>query len=205
MIGMIGVMEKLKKIFDGKFLITEEVYKEVVNIPLGIKKYIIRALVIKELIERKVLEIAKVDEKKVERILEKINRMFKVNNENIKIVHKGEASCIALYETLETEKKVLCIDERTTRMVLENPENLKKLIENKIHKKVKMDEEIAREIVNKNIKIIRSSELLYYAFNKNLIDLRNGKKVLEAILYATKNYGCAISEKEIREMLSLES
>ncbi len=203
MIGMINVIEKLKKMFNVKFLITNNVYEEIVNVPLSIKKYAIRALVVKELVEKKILEIEKVDEKKVERILEKINSMLEVENEKIKILHRGEASCIALYESLKTEKKVLCIDERTTRMVLENPESLKKLIENKIHKNIIMNKEIAKEFLEKKVKIIRSSELLYYAFKKNLIDLKDGKKVLEAILYATKNYGCAISEKEIERILSL--
>jgi hypothetical protein len=204
MIGMAYVLEKLKRLFDAKFLITREVYEEVVDVPLEIKKYAIRALLIKKLIEQGIIEVVDVEGEKVRKVLEKANSMLEVNNEKIRVIHKGEASCIVLYENLQTDKKVLCIDERTTRMLLESPENLRKLIENKIHRKVKIKEEIAKEFLMKKIKIIRSSELLYFAFNRNLIDLKDGKKVLEAILYATKNYGCSIAEKEIEEIKNLK-
>ena len=51
----------------------------------------------------------------------------------------------------------------------------------------------------KNFKIIRSSELVYIANKKGLVELKD-PRVLEAMLYAIKYRGCSISEQEVEEM-----
>ena len=45
-------------------------------------------------------------------------------------------------------------------------------------------------------RFIRSTEMVYVAFKKGLISL-NGKKALEALLYATKFKGSSVSYEEI--------
>jgi hypothetical protein len=52
-------------------------------------------------------------------------------------------------------------------------------------------------------KFIRSSELVYVAYKKGIINLGNNKKVLEALLYATKFKGSSISFEEINELKRL--
>ena len=52
------------------------------------------------------------------------------------------------------------------------------------------------------IKVIRSTELMYIAYKKGLIDVAD-KRVLEAILFALKYGGCSISEKEIQIIKNL--
>lgn len=205
MINMLDILKKLKENFDGEFLITNEIYEEIVTVPLNVKKYEIRALIFNKIINDgtiKIIKNNKVDSLTGE-ILRKANNIFRVKNQNINIIHRGEASCIALYNLING-KKALVIDERTTRLLLESPEKLKMLLENKLHTNINFNKKIAEEFLNMNAKIIRSSEILYYAFKNNKIELTNGKKiVIDALLYASKAYGCSISEIEIEKLKKL--
>jgi len=205
MIGMFDLLKELKVGFDGKFLITKAVYNEIVNVPLEIKKYELRALMIKKAIESKILEVVNDPEidKKTAEILEKSNSVLFTNHDRIRIIHRGEASFIALYDLLsiDNKNKALVIDERTTRMLLENPWNIGKLMESKMHKKISIDKNLAEFFVNKRENIIRSSELLFIGLEKKKIGLENGwQKLSEALLYGAKSYGCSISDFEIEEV-----
>ena len=51
-------------------------------------------------------------------------------------------------------------------------------------------------------RFIRSSELVYVAYKKGLVSLK-GRRVLEALLYATKFKGSSISFEEIEELKGL--
>ena len=94
-------------------------------------------------------------------------------------------------------ENIIVVDERTTRMLVEKPENLKELLERKTHTKivlVKKDFQYFKEF-----KIIRSAELMYVAWKKNLLGVKKGE-VLDALLYALKFKGCSISDEEISEI-----
>ena len=49
--GMTDVVEKLKGIFSGKFIITSEVKKEVIDTPIKIRRFELEALKIKHLLD----------------------------------------------------------------------------------------------------------------------------------------------------------
>ena len=208
MVGMLEVLKEMKLGFDGKFLITKSVYDEIIKIPSEIKKYELKALMIKKIVDDGVLEVVVDDaiEQKTNEILAYANSMLFLNNQNIKIIHRGEASCIALYDLLniENENKAIVVDERTTRMLLENPKKLQQLIETKIHKKISVDEKKANYFLNKKINVIRSSEILVIAIEKNRIMLANGIELVDAVLYGVKSYGCSISDREIEELKEME-
>ena len=85
-------------------------------------------------------------------------------------------------------------------MLGEMPENLRKLFERKFHTDIKMLNENVPGL--KGIKFMRSSELVYVAWKKGLVKLKDGK-VLDALLYATKFKGSAISHEEIEEIKQL--
>ena len=55
----------------------------------------------------------------------------------------------------------------------------------------------------KKFKFIRSAELLYIAYKKDLIGVKKEKELLDALLYGVKFKGCAISSVEIEEMKKL--
>lgn len=205
--GLLDVLEKLSKEFKGRFLITNSVKWEVIDRPIKIKKFELEALRIKKLLDEKVLELPsslgikrEEIEKRTSKILEVANSIFVSKKRDIQLIHDGEASCLVLSRMLLDKKipHVIAIDERTTRMLGEKPKNLKKLLERKMKTKVKIDKNDFKYF--RGFRFIRSSELMYVAWKKGLIDLKDHGSVLDALLFAVKFKGCAISEDEIKEI-----
>ena len=208
--GLLEELKKLKKIFNGEFIITKEVKKEVVDNPIKIKMYELEALKIQNLIDDGCLNMPDkigITDKEITNLMFKLmnfaNTMFIGNRNEIQLIQQGETSCLALSKILNEKKikNVLVVDERTTRMLVEKPENLKELLEKKMHTNVKLKESNFKEF--NGFKIIRSTELIYIAYKKGLINLR-GKEVLDALLYALKFKGCAISSEEIEEIKNIK-
>lgn len=202
--GLLPELRELKKIFKGDFIITQEVKKEIIDKPLTIKRFELEALKLKSLLEDKILEMPlflgiKDSEisKKSDEILKIANNVFRSRGKDIKLIGFGESSCLALSKIL-TDKKiknVIAIDERTTRIMCEKPENLINLLERKLHTKIESNKNDFNFF--KEFKIIRSSELVYVAFKKNLVRLKDGDTILDALLWAVKFKGCSISSEEI--------
>jgi predicted nucleic acid-binding protein len=197
---LLYILEPLKNEFEGEFCITPQVKQELVDRPLQLKKYMLEALMIKSLIDKDILKVADNPElnRETEKILALSNRTFKTDHEFMKIIHRGEASCLALYKLTEGDKAV-ALDERTTRMLVENPDNLKKLFEKKFHRTLRVEKQNYSYF--EGIRIIRSCELAYIAFEKKIINFNvSAKDTMGALLYAVKFKGCAISWKEIDEI-----
>jgi len=202
--GLIEILIELKKIFNGKLIITQHVKYETIDRQSSIRKYELGSLQIKKLLDTNILEMPSslgIQEQEIKEttkeILSKVNSSYYAK-EFMHIIDEGEASCLAT-SLIANKKKIenlIVIDERTTRMIVENPENLRKLFESKLHSRIILQENFD---YLKNTKFIRSAELLFVAYKKGLIKL--GKEnVLQALLYASKYKGCAISEEEIREI-----
>jgi len=204
--GLLDIFEDLKKEFNGYFLITDEVKKEIVDKPLTIKRFQFEALKIKDLIERRILEFPykiinkKELDNKTNQLFDILNHAYFARGEFMKIVSKGEISAIALSLLLKEKgiDNVVAIDERTARLLCESPSNLQKIFSYKLHTEVLMKKDIS---FLKNIKIIRSSELMYFAYKTGLFHLKD--HILEALLYAAKYKGCSISFEEIEQMKKL--
>lgn len=197
---LLFILKPLKQIFGGEFYITEQIKHELIDRPLEIKRFKLEALMIKKLINEGVLKIKEdgVVDKQTQTFLNVANNTFKVDGDGIRIIHEGEASCLSLYNFLPAEKKAIVTDERTTRMLCENPKNLHKLLEKKNHRQIQTNE-LNYEFF-KRFNIMRSSELAYMAYKLGIISLPvKSKEAVEAILYALKYKGCAISHDEIRE------
>lgn len=127
------------------------------------------------------------------------------DNNYIKITHKGEMESLYMCVILDA---VFVVDERTIRMLVENYKNLRKLLESKLHTKVDVNEKNLKLFLNqvKNIKIIRSSELMTVAFELELFkEYKNKRELLDGLLWGLRLRGCAISTDEINEIESLES
>ena len=124
------------------------------------------------------------------------NRTMQVKGQWVHLVEEAEMSCVSLSAELNRRgfDTLIAIDERTTRMLCENPYNLEKIMSEKLHQNVKLISGNAKIFGKCNF--IRSSELVYTAYKKGLIKL-TGKRVLEALLYATKYKGASISLEEI--------
>jgi len=139
-------------------------------------------------------------EKETRNLMKIINSAFSTRYEKINLVHEGEVSCLA-FSNLYGKENVIITDERTIRMLIEAPKNLKDLMERKLNTEIKIDNKKLFNLLK--FKLIRSSELIYIAYKKNLIELKKNKENLEAMLYALKFTGTAVSSKEIEEIKSL--
>ncbi len=209
MAGLLTELRELKKIFKGKFILSQKVKEEAIDRPLTIKRFQLEALKIKSLLDDKILELSSsigLDDKtvlaKANEILDKANTTFYGADKDIHLIELGEASALAISKMLNEKgiKNVIAIDERTTRSLSETPNELKKYLEGKLHTKMT----VKQENINffKEFKFIRSTELIYVAHKKGVLRLK-GPENLSAILYALKYKGCAISGKEIKEIIKL--
>ena len=208
--GLVGELVKLKKIFKGKFLITNEVKFEIVDRPMKIKRFALEALRVKKLIDEKVFEFPEsvgINSKEVglrtKELLDISNKTYVSKDGNVDLIDVGEASCVALSKLLAEKKvgNVLCVDERTMRSLIETPEALRRYLRKKMHSQITVHKQ--NLAVFAGFKIIRSCELIYVLWKKGLAEAKD-KVMLDALLWAVKLKGCSISDREIREIERLK-
>jgi hypothetical protein len=208
--GLLPELKELKKIFDGKFLMTSEVKKEVIDKPLTIKRFELEALRIKQLLDEKIFELPSSVGIKDKEISEQTNKLTNIANnlfigkeKEIPLISPGEASCLVFSKLLEERRinNLIVIDERTMRMLVEKPENLRKFLQKKLHTTINVKKENFSAF--RGFKIIRSAELVYVAYKKGAVKLKDGKTILDALLWAVKLNGCSISVDEINEIKKL--
>lgn len=204
--GLLPEFRRLKEVFGGRFIITDEVKYEVIDRPLNVKRFELEAMKVNQLLTDGVLEgyeVFGVNKSEITKGTEKMmniaNSMFVGDRGDIDLIHKGESSCLALSRILDKKKipHLIAVDERTTRMLSEKPDNLRKLLERKLHTKITLKKKEFKYF--QGFRIIRSAELVYIVYKKKLIGLRD-KKLLDALLYAVKFKGCSISDQEIAEI-----
>ena len=201
---LMKVLESLSKKTNNHFVITKGVEFESVIKPLTITKFELNALRIKRAIDLDWFKVEpnEIDSTQIENLA---NNIFFSENKPIKIIHKGEAEALALYKKLNAS--VLVIDERTTRMLIEEPKNLEKKLKFHYRKKIKMNTGNLKKFSSfvGKINIVRSAELIAKAFDLGCFEgeLENSNKSLEAALFALKFNGCAVSLEEIKEYLSV--
>ena len=141
-------------------------------------------------------------------LLHKINNLYFVNGKPISIVSKAEVEALAL--AIKLESSAYAVDERTMRLVIEDPMRLKKIQENKLHMKVTINYEFMNEIKNlvKNVKVIRSTEIVLIAYELGLLDKYlinvSREQLLDALLWGLKIRGCSISNEEVKSLTDFE-
>ena len=204
---LIWILPKLKKKFGGKFYITPGVKLELVERPLGIKRFEFEALQVMKLIKDGVLEVYdKVPTSRVQQLQNLANSSFKIGSKKMDIIQTGEMEAVTC--ALQTNASAVVVDERTLRLFIENNRNMEKLLEIRFKKNViadkgKMDD-FSKQL--KSIKIIRSIELVAVAYKMGLLndyvpDQKGGKGTLvDSILWAAKYNGSAVTTQEIEDM-----
>jgi predicted nucleic acid-binding protein len=189
-----------------KFLLPKSVVYECVEKPLHIpnKDYRFSALKIKDMIHDGILETVDADVSRGIAELQKAgNSVFFARGRPIQLIHAGEVEMLALAEELEV-KNVL-MDERTTRLLIEAPLNLKEHLAKELHVNIMVNNSSLQRMqeLTRGISVIRSTEALIVAYGmgflKHFDDIE--KDVAEAALYRLKSAGCAISFKEIEEYM----
>lgn len=212
--NILWLLEPLENKFDGKFYIGKKVKEELIDYPLKkTKKFRFEALQTLKLVDKKIINIYPKKHIRLEsELLRLFNSVFLINGRNLNVVHGGEVEAVAI--AIRSRADALVIDERTTRLILENPKVMAKIFSRRLHAKIKINNNSLKKIksLTKGLKMIRSVELVVYAYEQGLLNkylpssLRNPKKtLLEAVVWGIKLHGCSMTIKEINEIKKIES
>ena len=210
--NLIWVLKPLKEKFGGDFLITKNVKRELIDKPIKSKKFKLEALQTNRYIKMGVLNVRLDKQLKAltDTLIDTANKCYYANGHAIRILQYAEVECLALAKLLNT---AVVIDERTTRKIIENPNELLDLLGRKLHCKVTLDYKMLSKFKTMigDIKFIRSTELIYAAYKFGFLDVyltkktgNEKKELLSALLWALKLRGCAIRQNEINKILKVE-
>lgn len=211
--NLLWVLDDLKERFKGDFYIPPAVKSELVDKPLGSKKFKFEALQVSFRIKKAVLNVVETPQIKAlaEELLELANHTFKARGNWIKIVHYAEMEVLAAAIVLNASAVV--IDERTTKLLVEDPQEIANMFGRMVGSKIVINHKNLDRIMKwtKSIKVLRSVELVLVAYEKGildkyLLDEADGRKTLvESLLWGVKLHGCALSRKELNQLVSLET
>lgn len=207
--GLLYIIPELKKKTGARFMITKDVKYEVVDRPLNVPRFELGALRVKDMINKKEIEMPEdfgIEENELNKLRDELmnlaNHALKSKDKWIQVVSNAEISCLAASHILSQRKveNMIGVDERTTRLLFEKPQNLENIMSAKLHTKIKL--ESGKPFENYDFKFIRSTELVYVAFKKGVLKI-DDPKILEASLFATKYHGASVSFEEINELKKL--
>lgn len=215
--SLLHLLRDLKEIYGGKLCIPRDVKDEIIDRPLRSKRFKFGALMVEDLVQDGVLDLIRSEKisNLTNRLLYLVNHVFQAKGNWIKLLHKGEINALALCVVEKADAFV--VDERTTRMIIENPKSLAELLHKKLHTYVSVNEENLakfRELIGK-VNVIRSSELITYAFEQGLLNeyitkgkgkmnIHMRKELLDALLWGAKLRGCSISVDEINKIKKIQ-
>lgn len=211
--NLLDILKKLKEPFNGEFYITPAIKKEVIDRPLDSRKFKFEAIQVYKQLQDGVFKIYPNNmDQLAEELLTLANNTFKAQGNYIQIVHYAEMEVVAAALTLGAT--AIVIDERTTRVLIENPILIKERLEKKLHVNVEINKENLSELKKRlqGITVLRSFELVTIAYEKGYLnnyvlkEIKQPKKeLLTAILWGVKLSGCAVSEDEIDTLLRIEN
>lgn len=207
---LLWILAELKKKFIGDFLISEDVKKEIVDRPLVSKKYKFEALRILNLVEEGSLKVFYGDiKKKTEVLMELANNLYFAKGRPLTIVQRAEMESLALASSVNSDAVV--VDERTTRLLIENPRKLGALLQRKLKADVAYNGGTYRQFQNEvgRVNVIRSVDLVAVAYELGLLDRylfkpELKKTLLEGVLWGVKLNGCSVSNEEIDDIIKIE-
>ncbi|MFA5381766.1 MAG: hypothetical protein WC356_01275 [Candidatus Micrarchaeia archaeon] len=204
--GFLWVLYSLKKRYNIFLMMPQKVKYECITRPLGIKKYAINGIRLMDAINDGIIDLVDIDvEKESIEIMEIANNMFFARGNPIHLVDAGEAEMIALTKKLGIYN--VLIDERNTRMLIENSNDLKKHQERELRINITPNQKNIQifKDMTKNIFPFRSSEILAIAYEKGLFNKFQGleQQALESGLNSLKFNGCSISFEEIGRLISI--
>ena len=162
---------------------------------------------INRMITQKVLRVeARID---VKNLMKLVNSIFSSKGKDISILQKGEVEALAL--VLKSNASAYVVDERTMRLIIEEPLSLKHLLERKLSSNVSVNENKLKQFQKMvgDVKVIRSTELMLVAYEKGVFNKYvkgvGKKEFIDALLWALRLRGAAISTDEINKLVKLES
>ena len=198
----IDALQFLKDKADTAFIIPPAVQKELVESPLHIKHYWFSALRMRRLINAGTLRtVSPPNLRKETRKLESLaNNAFKIGGRPLKLLQQGELECLALATSVNAD--ALLVDEKTTRLLVENPGLLLESIRGEQRSQVSVNQKHLRAFrKNAYYPVIRSTEIVAVAAEKGFYrdygvdEAEAARAAMHALRYA----GCSIARRELDE------
>jgi len=204
--NLMDVLIKLKEESHVDFIVTNEVKKELLDIPIQGKKFKLEAIMLDSYLKKYFKTFSNVSFNNiVNSVLNLCNNLFSVNGQYLKLVDRAEVEALIVASSMNADAFV--VDERTIRLLAENPMKLHELFERKLHTKIQINNRNLREIMDKfsGMTILRSCDLMTIAYEKQLfVKFDFHEEFLDALLWGLKLRGCSVSEEEINEIIKIE-
>jgi len=201
--SLFGALVVVSRNLQGNLIIPEGVKYESIDRPINNPQYAFSAVRLKRALLDGIFQVFNPNPNTTQKVLSLTNNIFIANGRPLTLVHKGEAELVAL--AIDNNLSTILIDERTTRMFIEDPFSMKSHMEKEWNTKITVNQKTLQEfqMLTRNIHALRSSEILALAHDLNYFskfrELR--EKAFESALYALKFNGCAISFDEIKELI----
>ena len=195
----------LKKKYRGSFIIPPSVEYECVTHPMNMKMHALHALRIKRAINDGIIDVVQLPEQSgVQEIKWLANNLFYAGGTPLRLIQEGETEMLSLAHQLGMQN--MLVDERTVRMLVEDPESLRIHLEEEFHRPITTNEENLSSFsrLTKGMRFFRSSELLLLAYEKGYFSDYGAlqHEAIEAALYKVKYAGCAVGFSEISDYIS---
>ncbi|MBI5635867.1 hypothetical protein HY993_02810 [Candidatus Micrarchaeota archaeon] len=197
----------LKDFLHARFFVPPRVRSESVTDPLKIKKYEFSAVRLNKLLEDNVVSLISVPNlaRDTVRVMDLANNSFFIGGKPLKLIQSGEAECLAVI--IGAKMDAFLIDEKTTRLLIENPRKLEEQLRLEYSRPVFTKEEniSAFRALFSKVKVIRSTELLAVAAKNGFFApfKENESHALHSALYSLKTAGCSITERELTHYFSI--
>ena len=210
---MLWLLHKLKEITGVHFIIPEKVKVETMDRALGIRRFQLEGTRVMRNIANNTLEVVNKPEVKdmANEIYDIANKCFYTKRGPLKLIHEGDAEVLALAKHLGASG--ILTDERIMRSFIEDPKSLMEVQSRRLHTGVKMNEEMYKEFKElvPPLVILRSTEIAAVAYKKGAFeeyiepidDHRIKNLLVEGIMWSLKYSGCAISEEEVKEYVTI--
>lgn len=210
--NLLWILRELKKEFRGDFFITQKVKRELVDTPIEIKRFKFEALQILKCIDDGILAVLpeKQFRHQTRKLLEIANHSLRADGSWLKLCHPAELEVVAA--AMSRNADAVVIDERTTRLLFEDPEQLAALLERKLEHRILPDKPNITELkkMTADMRFIRSTELALVAYERGILDSlitsfpQARKHLLQGMLWGMKLRGCAIRIEEIDTAVAME-
>jgi len=210
--NLLWILKELKNKFGVKFYLSYSVKRELIDVPYHSKKFKFEALQVMKVVEDGVFELVPVETtaELTRELLFLANNSFFAKKSPIRIVHEGEIDSISGAIIMQSD--AVAIDERTTRLLIEDWQSLMELLQKKLHTKIEVNFENLNKFLEKTkgMKIIRSAELAVIAYENGMLDsylpaVKDAEKeLLDGVLWGIKLNGCSLSSEEIEKVIEIE-
>ncbi len=189
-----------------EFIIPKLVEKEIFFTPIKIHRYAFSAARLHKAVHDADLRLVTVNQRIVRQVEDAANNVFSIREKPLKILHKGEIEALVAFKQYNCS--ALVVDEKTTRLLIEDPELLQDSISDEYGTEVSVNLKKLKEFNNltKNIEILRASDLTAIAAKRGFFNSfgKHSNEAFHSAIYALKYAGCSLSEKEVAYYQSLQ-